>query len=187
MRTGLETAMTCTAGVDVMNADAADGRQESATDLEVVAQTLGRYARYWSALQMQEVADLWVSTDDPGTAATYVAEELGDVLLGRPDIEYHLLRTGERLVSADVAISEVILRRLGRGWVLAVFLCRWELTGVETLGGLGGELVGDHGAGRVSHSRVSVTLRQTPAGWRFAHYSEHPYFRPENTEEDVAQ
>jgi hypothetical protein len=168
-----------------VNADAAAGREESATDLTAVAQILGTYARSWSALQMQEVADLWVTTDDPGSAPTYVAEELGDVLLGRPEIEYHLLRTGERLARADVAMSEVILRRLGPGWVLALFLCRWELTGVETLDGPGRELVSD-GAGRVSHSRVSVILRQTPAGWRFAHYSEDAYFRPENTEKEVA-
>ena len=118
-----------------------------------VTAVLDEYTHAWSARDLQRVADLW--DDDP--EATYVAEELGEVLVGRERIAEHLLRTENRLTGTTrVDVTDVSARELAEGLVLASFVCRWQFDWV-------------------TYSRVGVILRRRGPRWRFVHYMESPF------------
>ncbi|MFJ9565154.1 nuclear transport factor 2 family protein [Streptomyces fuscichromogenes] len=127
---------------------------------EILA-VLDRYADAWSSRDLQRVADLWDEGDD---GLTYVAEELGEVLLDRERIVEHLLRTEHRLAIARVSLRDVHVRELAPGLALASFVCRWDLEWV-------------------SHSRVSVVLRRRGARWSFVHYMEAPFHMEDRGDE----
>ncbi|KQV94128.1 nuclear transport factor 2 family protein [Streptomyces sp. Root369] len=127
-------------------------RAESAAT-EDVAATLEEYAAAWTALDLQRVADQWDRQDHE---VTYIAEELGEVLVGHERISEHLLRTEHRITTSRASLRDVHVRELEPGLVLATFICRWDFEWV-------------------AYSRVSAVLRRRGTRWLFAHYMEAPF------------
>ncbi|MFG2029670.1 nuclear transport factor 2 family protein [Streptomyces sp. NPDC048825] len=123
------------------------------TATEDVAAALQEYAAAWTALDLQRVADQW-DRQDP--EVTYIAEELGEVLVGPERISEHLLRTEHRISASSVSLRDVHVRELAPGLALATFICRWEFEWV-------------------TYSRVSALLRRRDMRWLFTHYMEAPF------------
>ncbi|MEH0551044.1 hypothetical protein [Streptomyces sp. B21-101] len=123
------------------------------TATEGVAPVLQEYAAAWTALDLQSVADQWDRQDHE---VTYIAEELGEVLVGHERISEHLLRTEHRISASSVSLRDVHVRELAPGLVLATFICRWDFEWV-------------------TYSRVSALLRRRGTRWLFAHYMEAPF------------
>jgi hypothetical protein len=128
-----------------------------------IADLLDRLAACWSALYMESLIDLW-DADEPDPV--YVAEELGDILIGLEDITFHLLRTASRLASARVTVREHWTKQLAPELALVVFISRWQFVRAET------------GSEAEAHSRVTGVCRRAPHGWRFIHYMEDSYHIP---------
>jgi hypothetical protein len=128
--------------------------ESSALDQQIAA-VLSEYTKAWSAADLQRVADLW---DEAEAAPTYVAEELAEVLCDHGSISAHLLRTEQRLVAADISVSDLRVSELAPGLALAVYLCRWQFEWV-------------------TYTRVSAVFRQRGRAWRFVHYMEAPFHR----------
>ena len=96
----------------------------------------------------------------------YVAQELGDILIGMEDVTFHLLRTAGRLSSAHIAVLAHWAKALAPDLALVVFICRWQFVRAET------------GVEAVTHSRVTAVCRRRADGWRFIHYMEDSYHIP---------
>ncbi len=143
----------------------ADDRGAGST---AIAELVERHAALWSTLDMEGLIDLW-DADDP--EVVYVAHELGDILVGMPEIAVHLLRTGGRLSSAHVSIPGQWSRQLSDDIAVTVFICRWQFVRAES------------GTAAVAHSRVTALCRRVANGWRFAHYMEDSYYIPEQRSE----
>ncbi|WP_158013142.1 hypothetical protein [Streptomyces sp. Root369] len=86
------------------------------TATEGVAPVLQEYAAAWTALDLQSVADQWDRQDHE---VTYIAEELGEVLVGHERISEHLLRTEHRINASSVSLRDVHVRELAPGLALA--------------------------------------------------------------------
>jgi uncharacterized protein (TIGR02246 family) len=118
---------------------------------QIVA-VLDEFAAAWSAHDADRVASLWEEDGAP----TYLAEELGVVLVGRASIVEHLARTAHRLSDAEMSVRHVQVRELTDDLVLAIFHTRWQVEWV-------------------SYSRVSAIFRRQQGRWLFAHYMEAPF------------
>jgi hypothetical protein len=133
-------------------------------DTSGIARLVERHAACWSVLDMEALIDLW---DDEEPDPVYVAHELGDILVGLPEISFHLLRTAGRISSAHVTIPGQWSRRLAPDLGLTVFICRWNFVRA------------DIGTDTVSHSRIAAVCRRRESGWRFIHYMEDSYYIPQ--------
>src|SRR5918994_7227555 len=102
---------------------------DDSDDTSGIAHLVERHAACWSALDMEGLIDLW-DAEEPDLV--YVAHELGDILVGLPDISFHLLRTAGRISSARVTIPGRWSRRLAENLGLTVFVCRWQFVRAET-------------------------------------------------------
>jgi hypothetical protein len=134
------------------------GSGASSTSKTEIAQLLADHAAAWSRLDLHRVADDW---DPAEPSPSYVAEELGDVLLDHQSIVSHLLRTEHRLTSVNVTISELEVCELAPDLAVAIYVCRWEFDWV-------------------SYTRVSAILRRRDGVWRFLHFMEAPFHVVEN-------
>lgn len=118
-----------------------------------VTAVLDEYAAAWTDRDLQRIADRW---DEPAEGLSYIAEELGEILLDRASITDHLLRTENRVGTSRVRLRDIHVQTLADGLALATFVCRWDLDWT-------------------SYSRVSMILRQRGGTWRFVHYMEAPF------------
>ncbi|KAA1176971.1 hypothetical protein FP026_25755 [Rhizobium tropici] len=127
--------------------------QSTATVAAQVTAVLDEYASAWTARDLQRIADRW---DEADAGLSYIAEELGVILLDRASITDHLLRTEYRVTASRVRLRDIHVRELADGLALATFICRWDLDWT-------------------SYSRVTTIFRWCAGTWRFIHYMEAPF------------
>lgn len=103
-----------------------DRPDELTTALEAL---VCEYDRKWSALDTAGLAELW-ELDRP--QPVYLADEYAAPLIGFDDFDRHWVRVGGRLKRASVSSRLRYCDVLADGFVRAVVLSRWRLTGHES-------------------------------------------------------
>jgi hypothetical protein len=133
-----------------------------------VAELLDELARYWSALELRRMPELWDETDPE---PIYIAEELRYPVVGWSAFEEYWIRLSGRLRGVSYRTGELRTRVIGPDLALACLVIDWELLPVEAETANRGQ------------SRATAVLRRTPAGWRFIHWMEAPIHLTDDLQE----
>lgn len=146
--------------------DAADLRDPAdAIRVAEIEHLLDTYARCWNESLIADIAHLWERSPD----VSFIADELGDLIVGWKEISYYYGRVENRVRGAEFALADLRVRILSDDVAVATYVASWRVTRVEA----------DGDERWTAHARVSTVFRCVAGDWRIAQMMEDSFYAPD--------